>query len=323
MPSIDPSRRPGPTSTTPRISVIIPNLNQEIYLEQAICSVLDQGYKNLELLVMDGGSIDQSQSIIDTYAEDLDYWQSAWDSGPAEAVNTALTWATGQITLVLDADDTLLPHALEEAAAAFARGAEWAVGQAVRVDEIDEYLGDLPARPAADLAGFLNDESGPLRSSAVFYRTDLLKAMGGFDSAFKMAYAHEMHARLYAAERTPTVLPVQVATIRDHDHSLTATHGLLCGREYLDAAERYAQHLAPAPRFALWRSCDESRRVFAAAQTQVREQAHTRGLWQQLLKRPWWLAREDYRQKLLLKAVPAEAERPAAAEKPTEHRRAA
>ena len=323
MPSNEPHRRPGPSSPTPRISVIIPNLNQEIYLEQAICSVLDQGYENLELLVMDGGSIDQSQAIIDTYAEDLDYWQSAWDSGPAEAVNTALTWATGQITLVLDADDTLLPHALHEAAAAFAAGAEWVVGRAVRVDEIDEVLGELPARAAGDLAGFLADETGPLRSSAVFYRTDLLKAMGGFDSAFKLAYAHEMHARLYAAERTPTPLSVQVATVRDHDHSLTATHGLLCGTEYLDAAERYARHLAPTPRFALWRSCDESRRIFAAAELQIQREAHTRGLWQQLLKRPWWLARADYRQKLLLKAVPAEAAQPAKVEKPTEHRRAA
>ena len=311
------------TSARPRISVIIPNLNQELYLEQAICSVLDQGYDNLELLVMDGGSVDQSRSIIDSYAQDLDYWQSAWDSGPAEAVNTALTWATGQIVLVLDADDALLPHALDEAAAAFAGGAKWAVGQAIRVDEIDEYLGELPAAPGRDLAAFLADQAGPLRSSAVFYRADLLKAMGGFDSAFKLAYAHEMHARLYAAQRPPTTLRVQVAAVRDHDQSLTATHSLLCGREYLDAAERYARHLAPTPRFELWRTCDESRRIFAAADVQMHQQNHTRALWHQLLKRPWWLARHDYRQKLLLKAVPVEVSRPASVDKPSEHRRAA
>ncbi len=320
----DPAARDsGSTSNHPRISVIIPNLNQELYLEQAICSVLDQGYDNLELLVMDGGSIDQSQAIIETYAEDLDYWQAAWDSGPAEAVNTALTWATGQIVTVLDADDTMLPQALATVAKVFTAGADWAVGQAIRVDEIDEVLGDLPARPGPDLAAFLADQAGPLRSSAVFYRADLLKAMGGFDSGFKMAYAHEMHARLYAAERVPTVIQAQVTAIRDHDQSLTATHGLLCGHEYLDASERYARHLAPEPRFQLWRTCDESRRIFAAAEQQMHQETHTRALWQQLLKRPWWLSRDDYRKKLLLKAVPAEAAQPVKPEKPNEQRRAA
>lgn len=290
-------------NTTPRLTVIIPNLDQDLYLERAICSVLDQGYDNLELIVMDGGSSDQSLEIIRTYDDQIDHWQSTWDSGPAEAINTALTWATGDIVGVLDADDAYLPYALHEVAKAMQDGADWAVGQAVRVDEVDEHLGDLPADPPRTLAAFVMQEDGPLASSATFYRTDLLKAMGGFDSTLKLAYAHEMHARLYAAKQHPTVVRAAVAAIRDHELSLSATHALACGEEFIEAAERYSTHLAPTHRYLLWRSCDEARRIYAAAETEIHEDDNRRMLWQQLLKRPWWLARNDYRRRLLQQAA--------------------
>lgn len=301
--------------TTPRITVIIPNLDQDLYLERAICSVLDQGYENLELIVMDGGSSDQSVEVIRTYDNDIDHWQSTWDSGPAEAVNTALTWATGQIIGILDADDAYLPYALHEAArtmgdidatelhgptaGGLANGGDWMVGQAVRVDELDEHLGDLPADPPRTLSSFLMQDDGPLAGSAVFYRTDLLKAMGGFDSQFKLAYAHEMHARLYAANLKPAVARATIAAVRDHELSLSATHALSCGPEFIEAAERYSTHLAPTHRYLLWRSCDEARRIYAAAEMEIDEDAQRRVLWNQLLKRPWWLASTDYRRKLL------------------------
>lgn len=301
-------------TTPPRITVIIPNLDQDLYLERAICSVLDQGYENLELIVMDGGSSDQSVEIIRSYDQDIDHWQSTWDSGPAEAVNTALTWATGQIIAVLDADDAYLPYALHEAAQAMgeledtdllgpATGGndtgDWLVGQAIRVDELDEHLGDLPADPPRTLSSFLMQDTGPLVSSAVFYRTDLLKAMGGFDSKFKLAYAHEMHARLYAANLKPAVARAALAAVRDHDQSLSATQALSCGPEFIEAAERYSTHLAPTHRYLLWRSCDEARRIYAAAEMEIHEDAQRRVLWNQLLKRPHWLARSDYRRELL------------------------
>ncbi|MEO1235182.1 MAG: glycosyltransferase [Planctomycetota bacterium] len=286
--------------TPPRITVILPCLDQGYYLERAVCSVLDQGYDNLELLVMDGGSADHSVEIIRTYEDQLEHWQSTWDSGPAEAVNTALTWATGDLVGVLDADDAYLPHALDEVARAFADdGVDWLVGQAVRIDETDEQLGELSADPPRSLASFLMSETGPLPGGATFYRTDLVKAMGGFDSTLRLAYAHEMHTRLYAADQKPTVTGARLAAVRDHDQSLAATHALAAGPEFIEAAERYATHLAPTHRYLLWRRHDEMRRLYAAAHEETAADPGQRGLWQQLLQRPWWLARNDYRRQLL------------------------
>jgi glycosyltransferase involved in cell wall biosynthesis len=306
----------------PRISVIIPNLNQAEYLESAICSVLDQGHEDLELVVVDGGSCDGSLDMIRAYEDQIDHWQSVWDSGPAEAINTALSWITGDIVGILDADDTYLPHALAEAARGLSDGAEWAVGQAVRVDESFEYLDDLPSRPPSSLSAFLTADAGPLPGSATFYRTALLKAVGGFDSGLKLAYGHDLHARLFAARRMPAVLRPAVAAVREHDASLSATHGLACGHEFAEAAERYASHLAPTPRYLLWRCCDETRRIYAAADLQISQDPGSRVIWLQLLKRPEWLARSDYRRKLLqnLGENSAEAPQTMTHPQPSDHR---
>ncbi len=286
------------TPTAPRLTIIIPNLNQGLYLERAICSVLDQGYDNLELIVMDGGSTDESLEIIATYEDDLAHWQSMWDSGPAEAINTAISWATGDVIGILDADDVYLPCALHDVAKTMAQ-ASWGIGHAHRVDMDDQVLGELRAEAPGDLARQLLRDEAPACGSATFYRTDVLKTAGGFDSQLRLGYRFEMHCRLQAAGETPTVIPARVASIRDHEESLTAQQGVACGREFIDAAERHASSLPPAQRYMLWRSCDERRRIYDAAARESAEDADRRALWQQLLRRPWWLTRNDYRRKVL------------------------
>ncbi|MEM9881954.1 MAG: glycosyltransferase [Planctomycetota bacterium] len=302
----------------PRITVIVPHLEQPRYLERALCSVIDQGYDNLELIVMDGGSGDESLELLRAYDEHIDHWQSDWDSGPAEAVNTALNWATGDLVGVLDGDDAYLPFALHEVAKVLGvevgDGPDWAVGSAVRVDECDEPLGEHPADPPRSLASFLMHDAGPLPGSAVFYRTELLKIMGGFDSTFRLAYAHEMHARLYTAEQRPGVIKPAVAAVRDHDASLTAAHALGCGDEFVVAAERYGNQLPPTPRYLLWRKCDEARRLYAAAEAEIAADPDRRVMWSQLLRRPWWLARDGYRRQLLRSLGQAPTAMPAPAD---------
>jgi len=293
-----PTPRPPAGPDALRITIIIPNLNQGLYLERAICSVLDQGYDHLELIVMDGGSTDGSLEIIAAYEEDLAHWQSMWDSGPAEAINTAVSWATGDVIGILDADDVYLPCALHDVARTMA-DASWGVGHAHRVDADDQVLGELRADAPQSLARQLLSDGAPACGSATFYRTSVLKSAGGFDSQLRLGYPFEMHCRLQAAGETPTVIPARVAAVRDHQESLTAVHGVACGREFVDAAERHASPLPPAQRYMLWRSCDERRRIYAAAARESRHDADRRALWQQLLRRPWWLTRDDYRRKVL------------------------
>jgi len=65
----------------PKISVIVPCLNQGPFLKQALESVTQQHYPNLQLIVMDGGSADGSVDVIKSFEEHIDYWQSMPDGG--------------------------------------------------------------------------------------------------------------------------------------------------------------------------------------------------------------------------------------------------
>lgn len=97
----------------PRITIVTPSLNQGAYIGQTIESVLAQNYPNLEYFVIDGGSKDQSVSIIKKFEKHLDYWVSEPDRGQSHAINKGFLRATGEVVNWLNADDFLEPGALD------------------------------------------------------------------------------------------------------------------------------------------------------------------------------------------------------------------
>ena len=289
------------TPTTPRITIITPSLNQADYLERALCSVLDQGYENLEYIVVDGGSIDGSAQIIRRYEDDLAYWRSETDDGPADAINQAIQRATGDIIAILHADDLYLPGTLDRVAQRMTRedATFWAVGHCLRIGEMDEQLGQLNAVGPRDLAGFLMHDSGYLPGSATFYRRGVFDAYGRFDPQMRFAFGYELHCRLIAQGLPPAIIPAVLSAHREHAHSLSARHTLQSGAEFIDAAARYADRLPFEQRHTLWSNIDQRRRIYALARSETLASRSRGFLWRQLLRRPWWLANDHYRQTLL------------------------
>lgn len=100
----------------PRISIITPSYNQGQYIEETICSVLSQNYPNLEYIIIDGGSTDQSVEIIKKYQSQITYWVSEPDKGQADAINKGLARITGDWFNWLNSDDILMPNALHNLA---------------------------------------------------------------------------------------------------------------------------------------------------------------------------------------------------------------
>ena len=284
----------------PRISVIMPCLNQSNFVERALCSVLDQGYEDLELIVLDGGSTDGSVELICRYEADLAFFKTETDAGPADALNQGLARATGQIVAFLNADDLYLPGALHAAAKAFASpDTAWAVGQCVRIGPLDQHCGRLGAEAPPSLAAFLMHDAGVLPWPASFFRRELFTQYGGLDGELQFAFDYEWACRLLAAGLRPALVPQVLAARREYGHSRTAQNLVIKGREYVAAANRYADCLPLAQRYALWRNCDRRQRIYALAEAEVRGREARRFLAPCLLRRPWWMADDSLRHALL------------------------
>ncbi len=122
------------TEKYPGISIITPSFNQGRFLEEIILSVLEQGYPNLEFMIIDGGSTDQSVEIIKKYEPYLSFWVSEEDQGQTHAINKGFKRASGELINWLNSDDMLVEGALEKLALA-----------ALKKPEAEVYYGDYKA----------------------------------------------------------------------------------------------------------------------------------------------------------------------------------
>ena len=81
----------------PKVLIITPSYNQGEFIEETIRSILGQNYPNLEYIIMDGGSTDNSVEIIKQYADKLYYWKSGPDEGQSAAIDDGFAMSTGEI----------------------------------------------------------------------------------------------------------------------------------------------------------------------------------------------------------------------------------
>lgn len=121
----------------PRISIVTPSFNQGAFIEETIRSVLLQGYPDIEFLIIDGGSTDETLAIIRKYEPWLAHWVSEKDRGQSHALNKGLARVTGPIFGWLNSDDYYLPGALSTFAGLCNRCPD-AVGWAAATQVINE-----------------------------------------------------------------------------------------------------------------------------------------------------------------------------------------
>ncbi len=211
----------------PRITVVMPSRDQGAFLEAALRSVIDQGYPNLELIVVDGGSRDQSVTILERYAEHLTWWCSEPDRGQAHAINKGFRRATGTILGWLNSDDLLLPRSLVRIAQAYrtpaARdhtGPDAVTGLRREVHE-DGTLGapwfrDLPT--PANLRRYCC-----LAQETVYFHRRVYEQLGGLDESMDFALDYEYWLRMIAHGYRFTSLPAFLGGCRDHPQTKRAT----------------------------------------------------------------------------------------------------
>lgn len=135
----------------PKISIVTPSYNQGAYLEKTIKSVLDQNYPNLEYIIIDGGSTDNSVEIIKKYADRLAFWVSEKDNGQSDAINKGLSCCTGEIIAWLNSDDYYEKDTLEKVAKTFSDFPDYEVivgdCRIIQVDDKGNEINTFIARP--------------------------------------------------------------------------------------------------------------------------------------------------------------------------------
>ncbi len=99
-------------ASEPLISIITVVFNGESHIEQTIQSVINQNYNNVEYIIIDGGSTDETLSIIKKYESKIDYWVSEADSGISDAFNKGISLCQGEWVGIINADDWYQPDAL-------------------------------------------------------------------------------------------------------------------------------------------------------------------------------------------------------------------
>ena len=285
---------------SPRVSVIVPTLNQERFVERTLCSVLDQGYDNLELIVVDGGSTDQTAALLDLYGNEITRLVHCDSAGPADALNRGLAVATGSIITCLGSDDLLLPGALDHVAELMhGEQVTWLVSPCLRIDSQDDQLGVVRPSAPRSLAAFLMHDSGVLPAAGAFIRATVLRRVRGFDAGLRFAFDYDLHCRLLAQGVAPTLAAPLLAAKREHADSITATNMLEAGLETVDVSWRYASYLPLAAQVSLWRNCESRRRIYALAEAELHSHNARRRLIRKLLTHPWWISSTSLRQMLL------------------------
>jgi GT2 family glycosyltransferase len=239
LPDALPDGRPWP-----KVSIVTPSYNQEPYLEETIRSVLLQGYPNLEYIVVDGGSTDESLEIVRKYANWLAGWVSEPDRGQADAIMKGWRLATGGLFGYQNSDDTFLPGAIAEAALALHQSpdAGCVYGDVYFVDELSQVVGQWRAEDF--------DLREAVKAGAVFaapapgslWRQSVMASLGGMDTSLDYCLDYDLWLRagsITSLKRIPRFL----ATYRLHSASKTVAGAARFG----DEAVRICEKLFEAP----------------------------------------------------------------------------
>lgn len=203
----------------PLVSVIVPSYQQGCFIRSTIDSILEQDYPHIEIIVIDGGSTDETVEILKSFKNKIQ-WISESDHGQANALNKGLKLAKGSIIGWLNSDDTYLPQAVQKGVYALSkRSGCWLVyGEGLYIDENGVKTGRYPTETYS--------AKNILRhciicQPTVFFNRKLYEIGGGADEQYDMALDYEMWLR-YSRITHFLYIPDELACSRMYQQNKTS-----------------------------------------------------------------------------------------------------
>lgn len=193
-----------------KFSILTPSFRQGAYIRQNIESVLQQGWPDIEHIVVDGGSKDETVDILRSYPHLK--WVSEKDEGQADALGKGLRMATGEIVGWINSDDYYFGGAIKKVAEAFADPqVQWVIGD---ISILDEASGEFVPMSSPEVS-WENLQRNPdiVRQQGVFFRREFLLQAGGWNKQFFMIMDFDLWVRL-AKRSKPLMLKEQFAVFR-------------------------------------------------------------------------------------------------------------
>lgn len=230
----------------PLISIVTPSFNQGQFFEETLRSVLLQGYPNLEYIVIDGGSTDESVALIKKYEPWLTYWVSERDRGQSDAINKGLSRCTGEIFNWINSDDLLVPGALAKIASAF-EGADAVGGIVINFwdDGSNEYPVANTNLTSVNMAS--GDHGGVVfHQPGFWFRPQFIADCGGINEQYHYIFDTDMVIRYLYFHPDVAYLDAPLVRFRLHESSKTVSSW----QSFEDERIRFLNKLRHNPKFA-------------------------------------------------------------------------
>jgi len=187
----------------PSISIVTPSYNQANFLEETILSVLDQNYPNLEYIIIDGGSNDNSVEIIKKYEKYLSYWISEPDNGLYHALQKGFERSTGELMAWINSDDKYHPNSFYTVVDIFSsfREVNWLTGCMTSFDEQGRTVAVTKSKKWSKFDYYTFNYKW-IQQESTFWRRNLwVKAGSRINTSLKLAGDLELWLRFFRFER--------------------------------------------------------------------------------------------------------------------------
>lgn len=209
----------------PRVSVIIPTYNRSAWLKEAVNSVVNQTFTNVELIIADDGSDDDTPEIVSQFSHPVRYLRLAHSGRPAVVRNRALDASAGDLVAFLDDDDLWAPEKLEEQVALFEKHpqVDFVYCNARAVDAAGQLSAPLLSpsqrQPKRVFDALL--ASCFIYPSTIMVSRKRMLAAGAFDESLPIVEDYDLWLRLAYRGRAGFV-PASAVTVRRHEQGISA-----------------------------------------------------------------------------------------------------